>query len=212
MEFIHCFDKDYSPLDNAIIEADKINKLMNTFPKIMEAMNEKKKFFIDSYQDKARKVMRRLAFTPNVGARNFIVQKRPGYTIIQNKKATVDKGKQIMGSTTDVLEERPDEPSPKRQRIMKEHDPHFEEYSPTQSPVQIGEDQLTGEQIEKIGSQGGVFITQVELDEGNPQEPPMPSLDLTVVDYRGRELDPVLEQASHQFLSDDSLVRSRAFH
>ena len=26
------------------------------------------------------------------------------------------------------------------------------------------------------------------------------------------ELDPVLEQASHQFLSDDNFVESRAFH
>lgn len=29
-------------MDNAIIEVDKINKLMNAFPDIMEAMNEKK--------------------------------------------------------------------------------------------------------------------------------------------------------------------------
>ena len=42
LEFIHCFDKDYSPLDNTIIEVDKINKLTNTFPEIMETMNEKK--------------------------------------------------------------------------------------------------------------------------------------------------------------------------
>lgn len=42
-------------------------------------------------------------------------------------------------------------------------------------------------------SLGGVFITQVELDEGNPPEPPLPSLDLTIAKYKGRELDPVLE-------------------
>ena len=114
LEFIHCFDKDYSPPDNATTEADKINKPMNTFSEIMDAMNEKKQFFIDSYPDKAREVIRRLAFTPNVGAGHLIVQKRPGYTIIQSRRATVDKGKQIMGSTGAVLEERPDEPSSKR--------------------------------------------------------------------------------------------------
>ena len=43
-----------------------------------------------------------------------------------------------------------------------------------------------------MGSQGDVFITQVELDEGNPPEPSLLSLDLTIVDYSGRELDPVL--------------------
>ena len=42
LEFIHCFDKKYNPLDNANTEADRINKLMSTFPRIMEAMNEKK--------------------------------------------------------------------------------------------------------------------------------------------------------------------------
>ena len=62
-----------------------------------------------------------------------------------------------------------------------------------------------------MGSLGGVFITQVELDEGNLPEPPLPSLDLIVVDYRGKELDPILEQASHQFLADDNFVKSRAF-
>lgn len=78
--------------------------------------------------------------------------------------------------------------------------------------MRIEEEQLTREQSEQIGSQGGIFITQVELDEGNPQELLVPSLDLTVVDYRGRELDPVLEQEVINFFSDDSFVKSRASH
>ena len=114
MEFIHCIDEDYSPLDKVTIEVNRINNLINDFLEIMESMNEKKQFFIDSYLDRAREVMRRLAFTPNVGASHLVVQKRPGYTIIQNRRATMDKGKQIMGSTIVVLKERPDEPSPKR--------------------------------------------------------------------------------------------------
>lgn len=54
MDFIHCFDEDYSPLGNAITEVDKINKLMITFPKKMEIMNEKKQILINTYLDKAR--------------------------------------------------------------------------------------------------------------------------------------------------------------
>ena len=73
LEFIHCFDKDYSPLDNVVIEADTINKLMNSFPSIMEAMNEKKHFFIDSYPNRSREAMRRLAFKHNVGAGHLVV-------------------------------------------------------------------------------------------------------------------------------------------
>jgi len=180
LEFIHYFDKNYGPLDNASTEADKIKKLMNNFSEIMKAMNEKKQFLIDSHPNKAREVMRRLAFTPKVGTGQIIVQKKPGYTVIPSKKVPVDKGKQVMGSTSMVLEERPEEPSPKRQKII-------------QSPPRTEEEQITGEQIEQMGSQGDVFITQAELDEGNPPEPSIPSLDLTVADYSGRELDPVLE-------------------
>jgi len=42
-----------------------------------------------------------------------------------------------------------------------------------------------------VGSQGGVFITTVELEEGNPQEPPM---------------------SCHEFIFDDNFVKSRAFY
>ena len=60
----------------------------------------------------------------------------------------MDKGKQIIGYTSVILEERLDEPSPKMKKLMKEQGPHIEEYSPTQSPLQIGEEQLTREKIE----------------------------------------------------------------
>ena len=110
------------------------------------------------------------------------------------------------------MEERPPEPSPKRRKIIREEEPHEESYSPSQTPMRIEEEQLTDEKIEQIGSQGGVFVTQAEIDEGNPQEPPVPSFELTVADFRGRELDPILEQASQQFLFDDSFVKTRAFH
>ena len=39
----------------------------------------------------------------------------------------------------------------------------------------------------------------------------MPSFKFTIADLRGKELDPVLEQASQQFFSDDVFVKSRAF-
>ena len=175
MNFINCFDKDYNPLSNVVNTADRINKIMSTFPKIMEVMNEKKQHFIHSFPDKAKKVMKRLDFTPNIGTSRLIFQRRPGYTIIQIERPTMDKGKQIIGSTSVVWVERPPEPSPKRWKIIREEDPHVEEYSPSQTPLRVEEEHLTGEKIEQIGSQGGVFIIQAELDEGNPQEPHVPS-------------------------------------
>ena len=40
----------------------------------------------------------------------------------------------------------------------------------------------------------------------------MPSLELTIADYRGKELDPMVEQARPEFLSDDNFIKSRAFY
>ena len=124
----------------------------------------------------------------------------------------MNKGKHIVESTSAIFEERPPEPSPKRRRIIREEESHDESYSPSQTPMRIEEEQLTNEKIEQIGSQGGIFVTQVEINEGSSQEPPVPSFELTVVDFRGRELDPVLEQASQQFLYDDNFVKYRAFY
>ena len=39
----------------------------------------------------------------------------------------------------------------------------------------------------------------------------MPSFELTIAYYRGRELNPRLEQVSQKFLLDDKFVKSRAF-
>ena len=82
----------------------------------------------------------------------------------------------------------------------------------TQSPLHVGDEQLTKEKMEQLGSQGGFFITIAKLEEGNPQESPMPSLELIVVDCRRRELDLVVEQASNEFLSDENFVKLRYFY
>ena len=70
-----------------------MNKLMSTFLEIMEVMNEKKQHFIDSFLDKSRTVMKTLGFTPNIRAGPLVVQRRPGYTVIQNQRPNVYKGK-----------------------------------------------------------------------------------------------------------------------
>ena len=66
---------------------------MSTFPEIMEVMNEKKQQFIDSFPNKARQIMKRLGFTPNVGVGPLVVQRRLGYIVIQNQRPIVDEGK-----------------------------------------------------------------------------------------------------------------------
>ena len=68
--------------------------------------------------------MRRLAFTPNVGAGHLVVQRRPGYNIVQSRRTTEGKGKQIVGSTNSILEERPPKPSPNMRKIISEKESH----------------------------------------------------------------------------------------
>ena len=82
MDFIHCFDADYSPLGNVVTIVDRINKLMLTFPETMEMMNEKKKILISSFPDRVKKVTRKIGFTPSIGAGQLTIQKRPCYTNI----------------------------------------------------------------------------------------------------------------------------------
>ena len=47
-----------------------------------------------------------------------------------------------------------------------------------------------------MGGEGDIIITSIDMERGVPQEPPMTSLDLTVVDYQGKVIDPIIAQAS----------------
>lgn len=49
------------------------------------------------------------------------------------------------------------------------------------------------------------------METAEPKEPPAPSLELTVVDYQGKEIDPIVAQASERFINDENFVKSRAF-
>lgn len=49
------------------------------------------------------------------------------------------------------------------------------------------------EQKEKLGSQDGVFITMEKMEEETVKEPPVPSLELIVDNFKVKELDPILE-------------------
>ena len=56
-----------------------------------------------------------------------------------------------------------------------------------------------------------MVVTSTDLEIGEPQEPPIPSLDLIVADYQGKEIDPIVAQASEKFINDENFVKSRAF-
>ena len=43
-----------------------------------------------------------------------------------------------------------------------------------------------------MGGEGDIVVTSTDLERGVPQEPPMPSLDLTVFYYKGKEIYPTI--------------------
>lgn len=49
------------------------------------------------------------------------------------------------------------------------------------------------------------------MDINEPQEPPTPSLYLTISGYQGKEIDPIVAQAYEKFINDNFFVKSRAF-
>lgn len=71
---------------------------MITFVEIMETMNEKKALHISSYPDREREVTKRLSFTPIVGSRKLIIQKKPSYNLVKTMENIVSKGKEKVGS------------------------------------------------------------------------------------------------------------------
>lgn len=62
-----------------------------------------------------------------------------------------------------------------------------------------------------MDGEGDIIVTLVDMEKGVPQESPMPSLYLTVADYQGKEIDPIISQTSQKFIDDENFVKSRAF-
>ena len=77
--------------------------------------------------------------------------------------------------------------------------------------MRLDDEQTIRRELRQEGEQGNIIITPAELEENVPQEPLEPVLDLTVADYRGKEIDPIISQAYDQFISDNDFVKTKAF-
>ena len=54
-------------------------------------------------------------------------------------------------------------------------------------------------------------MTTTNIEGGVPEEPPMPSFDLTISNYRGKEIDPIITQESQKFMDDEIFVKTKDF-
>ena len=202
LEFINAFDPKYDPLKDKKYWGAKMQALMNNFAAIIQAMNEKKETCVKAYPERAAEVQRKMNSRNVVTPGQYTLQKRAGYVVIQNVQQSQRQQRQIPGSP----------PATKRQRLEQgSSSSQTEQYSPSQSPIRIDDEASLREQLKQIGGEGKVIVTPTELEAGEPQEPPAPSLDLTIADYQGKEIDPLVSQASEKFLNDDNFVKSRAF-
>lgn len=59
------------------------------------------------------------------------------------------------------------------------------QYSPSQSPIHIGDEQAVAEQLLQLGSLGEIAYTYEETQEGMPEEPPNAEMDLTDGELKG---------------------------
>ena len=70
---------------------------------------------------------------------------------------------------------------------------------------------MVREELRQRDVQSGIVITVDELEENMPREAIEPVLDLTITDYRGKEADPIINQAYDNFVSNDDFVKPRVF-
>ena len=60
------------------------------------------------------------------------------------------------------------------------------------TPLKIDDEASLREQLRQIGGEGEIVIIADDIEGGVPIEPPVPYFDLTITDYRGREIDPII--------------------
>ncbi len=66
-------------------------------------------------------------------------------------------------------------------------------YSPFKTCIHFDNEDPLREKLKYIGAQDDILITTLEVEEGMPKEPPMPLLSLTVEDFKGKDIDLVIE-------------------
>ena len=77
--------------------------------------------------------------------------------------------------------------------------------------MRLDDEQIVRRELGQEGEQGNIIITPIEFEENVQKEPLELILDLTMADYRGKEIDPIISQAYDQFISDNNFVKTKAF-
>lgn len=173
----------------------------------MQTLKEKREAIMQNEPDKAKMVLAKLAFVRDIPRGDYVMHKRSKYTMIMpvTCEPSTSKGKRKIEDVIDIQD------SPKKQRVGKEIEPDEPQYSPSQFPIHIGDEQVVVEQLLQLGSLGEIAYTYEETQEGMPEEPPNAEMDLTNGELKGQEMDLIVKRASEEFLADSNFVTSGAF-
>lgn len=159
LDFIQHFDRNYDPLASFNPFEEKIKYLVVYFEDLMQTLKEKKEVVIGVDPEKPKLVLAKPAYAKVVPSGEYVMYKRSRYNVVMPKRdePSTLKGKRPI---EDVIELQA---SPKRQRLGKEVQTNEPLYSPSQSPIHIGDEHAVAEQFLQLGSLGEIACTYGEL-------------------------------------------------
>lgn len=101
--------------------------------------------------DKVKLVLAKPSFAKAIPPSNYVMYKKSKDTVMMpvTSEPSTSKGKRKIEDVIDIKD------SPKRQKVGKEVETDEPQYSPSQSPIHIGDEQAVAEQLLQLGSLGG---------------------------------------------------------
>ena len=147
----------------------KIDMLMDNFAGIMKTSNEKIEIMTQEYPNKAIKVEKRLASKMILNPGQHTLQKRAGYIVAKSVQLVPQYKRPRSKSPLAIY-------APEKQKLEQGSSYKVEEYSPTQTPLRIDGKVSLREQLRKMRGERDIMATTTNIEEGVPEEPPMPTL------------------------------------
>lgn len=207
LDFIHQFDSSYDPLSSFNPFEKKIKFFILYFEDLMQTLKEKREAIMRNDPDRVRLVLAKPSFAKAIPLGDYVMHKKSKYSVMipMTGEPSTSRGKREIEDVIDIQD------SPKRQRVGKEVQTDEPLYSPSQSLIHIGDDQVVAKQLLQLGSIRESAYTYEETREGMPEEPPSAEMNLIEGELKGKELDATIKQASEEFLVDSNFFTIGAF-
>lgn len=207
LDLVHQLDISYDPLSSFYPFAEKMKFLILSFEEVMQTLKEKREVVIKNNPEKETLILNRFASARPIPPGNYMLHKKSNYSVLMSAlgEPYASKGKRKIHDVIDIPS------SPKKQRVGKEIQLEEPVYSPSQSPIHIGDEQAAAEKLLQLGNLGEITYTYDEVEEGMLEEPLAAKMNITTSEFKGQEWDPEIKRANEDFLADDKFITSEAF-